>query len=294
MSFGIDHPLIAVNDLAKARSRAQALGFCVAPHYSHPWGTENELLLFDTTFIELIAITRPDLTGYVDANGFRFARAIEARLTHGEGVAMVALDSQDMAEDHAMVEARGFAPWAPIEFERKASSSGQQVDVRVALDILHDPAQPFLTQFLCQQLNPDLLRPHGRGSTHANQVSRLAKLWYVSDNLERDIAHFRAIHGADRIVQIAGGYRITTDKGDFWLLTPAALSDHLGTTSHVAPAPPRVVAIGLETLDLKAAMACWDTQDVPYERVGEYAAEVPASFLGGTLLRFEQCEDCLL
>ncbi|MGJ8523388.1 hypothetical protein R84981_002089 [Carnimonas sp. R-84981] len=294
MSFGVDHPVVAVSDLASARTQANALGFLGGIHYVHPWGTENELILFGDTFIELIAITRPALAGFGDANGFRFARLIEARIRMGGGVAMAALHSKDMEHDHALIEAQGFAPWSPITFEWQArNDNGELFDSGVILDFLHDPAQPFLTQFLCQQLHPELLRPNGYFPEHPNGVYRVSALWYVSDNLERDIHFFRIIHGGDRISAVDGGYRISTDKADIWLVTPEQASASLPSLGSVAASPPRAVAISLETTDLEAAIQGWQRNDVPFERVSSLAAEVPAVVLGNTLLRFEQCEDCL-
>lgn len=294
MSFGVDHPVVAVSDLGAARAQAKALGFLGGIHYVHPWGTENELILFGDTFIELISITRPALAGLGDANGFRVARLIEARMKMGGGVAMVALHSKDMEHDHALIEAQGFAPWSPITFEWQArNAQGEPFDSGVILDFLHDPRQPFLTQFLCQQLRPDLLRPDGHFPAHPNGASRVSALWYVSDDWARDIHFFRIIHGEERISAVEGGYHIATSKADIWLVTPEQASSRLPSLGSVAALPPRVVAISLETTDLAAATQAWQRNGIPFEQVSPLAAEVPATVLGNTLLRFEQCEECL-
>ncbi|MGJ8526092.1 hypothetical protein LMG33818_001840 [Halomonadaceae bacterium LMG 33818] len=294
MGFGIDHPMIAVKDLDSALKQVLALGFVHNQRQSHPWGTDNYLLLFPDTFIEIITIARPEQTSYSDANGFRFARAIEARLRYGDGVAMLALDSQCMAHDHALVEARGFAPWEPIEFKRMSHSRQGSVEMSVVLDILHDPSQPFLTQFLCHYPHPELLRRDPSDEYHPNQVSRLKAMWYISDNIQRDFEYYRLIHGAANIFSVNGGYRVATPKGDIWLLSPSSLKEHIPDLENVAEAPSRAVAISLETMDLNAAIAHWERNNVPYMRINEHIADIPASVLGGTVLRFEQCEDCLL
>ncbi|WP_052365341.1 VOC family protein [Halotalea alkalilenta] len=295
MSFGIDHPLIAVRDLDQAYARARMLGFTLNPRHSHPWGTDNHLLFFANNFIELIAIARPEQTSYADANGFRFARLIEARLTLGEGIAMVALESSQMAHDHALVEARGFSPWDPIEFRRLAHlPDGSDVEVGVALDILHDPERPFLTQFLCQQLRPELFRVDPNLERHPNQAARISAVWYSSDAPERDIEHFQAIHGTDAVESVEGGYRVRTEKGDCWLLGAAVLAARLPSLGPLAASPPRAVALSIECLDLEAAVQYWREREVPFARLSAGVVEIPPAVLGGTLLRFEQCEECLL
>src|SRR5439155_1412482 len=53
---GIDHIVIAVPDLAAARTSYAALGFTVVPGGRHPVGTHNALIAFgDGSYVELIA-----------------------------------------------------------------------------------------------------------------------------------------------------------------------------------------------------------------------------------------------
>ena len=56
MLTGIDHLVIAVPDLATARTNYEALGFTVVPGGRHPVGTHNALIAFgDGSYVELIA-----------------------------------------------------------------------------------------------------------------------------------------------------------------------------------------------------------------------------------------------
>lgn len=288
MSFGIDHPLLAVHDLDAAAERARALGFTLNPRHGHPWGTDNHLLLLRDNFIELIGIARPEQTDYADANGFRFAKLIEARLAIGEGIAMLALDSDAMARDHALVAARGFSPWPPIEFRRLAHLPDGDVEVGVALNILHDPTRPFLTQFLCQQLRPELFRVDPALERHANTATSITDIWYLCADPVRDIEHFRGIHGDDAITMVEGGYRIATDKGDCWLLDARSLAARLPSLGRCDDCPSRAVALTLACDDLDTAVAHWHRHALPFVRHTEEIAELPADVLGGTLLRFEQ------
>ena len=62
MLTGIDHIVIAVNDLEQASGDFESAGFTVTPGGSHPTGTHNALIPFaDGSYLELIAIEDPDL-----------------------------------------------------------------------------------------------------------------------------------------------------------------------------------------------------------------------------------------
>lgn len=198
MSFGVDHPLVAVADLDVAAKRAMALGFTLNPRHSHPLGTDNHLLFLHNNFIELIGIAQPVLTDYSDVNGFQFAKLIEARLALGEGVAMLALDSDAMERDHALVVERGFESHAPIEFRRMAHLSSGDVE---------------------------------------------------------------------------GGQ---------------AIGERFEALRDLPSSPARAVALTLACSDIEAAIKHWQDYCLPFVRLTEHEADIPAEVLGGTLLRFSQ------
>lgn len=289
MSFGIDHPLLAVNDLDHAAQVAERLGFTLAPRHRHPWGTDNRLAFFSNNFLELIAIGRPEELDYRDENGFQFGRLIEARLKNvGDGIAMVALDSGSIQRDHALVAARGFDDARPIVFRRMAHVPGRRdEEVSVALDILHDAERPFLTQFLCQQLRPELFHIDPRRAAHANTATSISDVWYLSDDPAYDIAHFRRIHGETAIRGRQGQWTIHTHKGDCHLLDREATMARFPTLGDIEEEPPRAIALTLTCRDLNAAIARWSDAGINYHRHSETVADIAPGWLG-TLLRFEQ------
>ncbi|MCE3026176.1 VOC family protein [Salinicola sp. DM10] len=289
MSFGIDHPLVAVGDLDHAAAAARKLGFNVNARHQHPWGTDNHLLFFSNNFIELIGIGRPECLDYQDDNGFQFGRLIEARLTSvGDGIAMLALDSDSIQRDHALVASRGFADARPIIFRRQAHlPSGGDTEVSVALDILHDVERPFLTQFLCQQLRPELFRIDPTLESHPNGATSITDIWYVSDDPTHDIGHFARIHGCEAIRGDARHYVIHTHKGDCHLLDPATLEATFPLLGELDPQPPRAVALSLACRDLDATQAAWEADGVEYHAQGVNQADIAPQALG-TLLRFVQ------
>ena len=59
MPRGIDHLVIAVRDLDRAREAYRRLGFTLTPEARHPFGTKNSLVQLDGAFLELVAIGDP-------------------------------------------------------------------------------------------------------------------------------------------------------------------------------------------------------------------------------------------
>lgn len=59
MARGLDHIAQAVHDLDAAAALYRSLGFTVGARNRHPraWGTQNHIVQFQGTFIELLAIT---------------------------------------------------------------------------------------------------------------------------------------------------------------------------------------------------------------------------------------------
>lgn len=288
MSFGIDHPLVAVADLDVAAERAAALGFTLNPRHSHPWGTDNHLLFLHSNFIELIGVAHPELTAYRDSNGFQFAKVVEDRLAIGEGIAMVALESEAMSTDHALLTARGFEGHSPIEFRRMAHLASGDVEVGVALNILHDPEHPFLTQFLCQQLRPELFRTDPTLERHVNTATSITDIWYVSESPVRDLEHFRHIHGDEAIQTQTGGFKIHTEKGVCHLLNDWAIGEHFEGLAGLPSEPARAVALTLACEDIAVAMSHWQEHSLPFVPQNTHEADIPPEVLGGTVLRFSQ------
>ena len=53
---GIDHLVLAVEDLSAARDQFAAFGFLTTPLGRHPWGTGNHLVQFPRNFIEILGV----------------------------------------------------------------------------------------------------------------------------------------------------------------------------------------------------------------------------------------------
>lgn len=140
MIIGVDHILIAVENMDQAVEVYRRLGFQVLPGGEHPrMGTFNSLVpLSDGAYLELIGVKNRQL-----AEQFPNSRHVVRALERVDRIATFALETNDLPSDVAALRARGLDIGDPIEGERMRPD-GQ----RVAWFSAHfqDPNLPFLFQ----------------------------------------------------------------------------------------------------------------------------------------------------
>jgi len=146
MILGIDHILIAVDDLELAIEVYEQLGFQVLRGGKHPkMGTQNALApLADGTYLELIGI-------FDQALAEEASPLIVAALKHKNRLARFVLESDNLDAEVATLRARGFEIGDAQAGERERPD-GQRVAWRAAF-----PADPRLP-FLIQDVTPRALR----------------------------------------------------------------------------------------------------------------------------------------
>ena len=174
--LGLEHPLVVSDDLDALAERYRAMGFAPTRKGYHPWGTGTQLVLFPDNFIELMGIDDRLLIDEPSETGFRFGRFIADQLNRREGIAMIALHSEDAAADAAAVTARGVEPDGLVNFRREVTlPDGATDEAVVSLAMLIDWEQPQLSHFICQQHRPEFVwvpewMDHPNGALAIEQV----------------------------------------------------------------------------------------------------------------------------
>ena len=174
----IDHLVLAVRDLDAAGNLYRRMGFQVGPRNRHPWGTENRLVQFRTSFLELITVAGdgamiPDHT----PRHFSFGGFVRDTLARGEGLAMLVLDSDDAAADAAQFAADGIGEFVPFFFDRKGRKpDGTETHVAFTLAFALDPSLSDSAFFTCQQHFPEAfwnpaLQRHDNGGRDVARVT---------------------------------------------------------------------------------------------------------------------------
>ncbi|MCZ0964134.1 VOC family protein [Paracoccus benzoatiresistens] len=173
----IDHVVVAVRDLDGAADLYARLGFQVGPRNRHPWGTENRIIQFRQSFIELITVSETaDIPPHV-AGHFSFGAFVRDYLQRREGLAMLVLSSADATADAARFAQDGIGNFAPFRFERTGRRpDGSATHVAFSLAFAVDNQAPDLGFFTCQQHFPEAfwneaLQRHPNGATAITGVT---------------------------------------------------------------------------------------------------------------------------
>jgi catechol 2,3-dioxygenase-like lactoylglutathione lyase family enzyme len=163
LSLRIDHAVIAVRDLDAAAADFRALGFTLTPRGQHSIGSQNHCITLATSYFELLAapVEHPWLDYY---RGFL--------REHGDGLAAVALSTDDADATYADLHARGVAAKAPMDLSRPVEGGVAR------FRLVQIEAKPGV--FICQHLTPELVwrrewQSHANGATELTGVALRAE-----------------------------------------------------------------------------------------------------------------------
>ena len=227
-SFGIDHPLLATQDIDGLRNRLKALGFNMTPIGKHPWGTSTSLAMFDGCLLEIVGIYDASLIDEFPAGDFRFGRHVYEHLKMREGVALTALHSTNSEQDAAKAADAGLHVAGHLKFGRDVVlPNGMSGRTKTTLALLPDPTFPRLSFFLCQQHRPDLIYVP-EWLEHPNSVNGICAINVVA--LSRDHtalkSRFEGLYGLGG--KIEGGMAFNTANGTLRIIEPQAFNDTIG------------------------------------------------------------------
>ena len=184
MATGIDHVVIAVNDLDSAIRDYTAAGFTVTPGGEHANGeTHNALVAFsDGSYFELIAwkAAHPEETVWLN------------RLRAGEGFVDWALRTADLAADVERLRGDGMDVPDPQPGGR-TRPDGERVEWQT---LRFDPQTHPSLPFYCHSTNDRALRvPTGNAAVHANGVTGIDKIFIGVSDIEKAAADYQRVAG---------------------------------------------------------------------------------------------------
>ncbi len=294
-SFGIDHPLIAVNNIEVVRACFEKIGFRMTPIGKHPWGTSTSLAMFEGCLIEIVGIYDDTLLDVNPAGDFRFGRHIHKHLIHHEGIALSALHSTDMPADIAHAKTAGLRVSGTLEFGRDVTlPNGDQDRTKTTLALLPDTEYPRLSFFLCQQHRPELIYVP-EWMNHPNTVYGYAGINIVAElsvhkNLQRK---FSALYGVANNQSI--GFSVETANGKIQVQSKEAIESEFGELTKTLNdgSEAGIVAIDLYCQNIKKLEALILKSDMPYIKPksnpygkGNCLLLTDPSLTGNTFLRF--------
>jgi hypothetical protein len=291
VTFGIDHPVVTVRDLAPVRERYQRLGFAPNPIGFHPWGTTLSLLMFKDNFIELISVADASKFGTNSVNGFCYGRNVGKFLERTEGLGLVALHSKDARADYALLTSRGLAGQGLIDFRREMKKPDGSPDVAiVSLGLFLNEAERDVSNFICHQHRPELIWVP-EWQQHPNGVNAVTAVTYVAERPSELVERYAAFYGDDKVIRKGAGFEANSGCGVIRVLSTAEANGLYGAV----PLPdwrgdsgPHGIAITVATPRFDELESLWRTSRVAWNTSPDGTLLVSPDQCGNVILEFEQ------
>jgi hypothetical protein len=285
--FGLDHTLLVTDSIDTLAERYRRLGFAPTKRGFHPWGTTNHLILFPDNFIELLGIADRDLLDEPSESGFRFGRFIARALDRSEGVAMIALHSDDLAADTEALAARALEPDGTVNFRRAVTlPDGSEDEAAFSLAMLLDEDRPRLSYFLCQQHRPELLSVP-ESMQHPNGAQAITRITCAVGEPFAIWSRFKQIWGEAALTDVDGGFSVATAGGELLILDRLTIDSRYLQT----PLPQGwreeacVVAIAVRVRSLVELHIQLLPANVPF-LLRDDVIRIPPSYAGNVILEF--------
>ncbi|MEJ1993619.1 MAG: VOC family protein [Limibacillus sp.] len=288
---GIDHLVLAVKDLTKARKTYEALGFTLTPDAQHPFGTGNFLAQFPGTFLEVLAVTRPKLVKKAKEGHFSFAAYNRDFLKRREGFSMLVFESQDARRDRDEFAAEGLTTYAPFDFERKATlPDGKSVTVGFSLAFVTESRAPDCVFFTCQQHAPEYFwKPAYQ--VHPNGAERVDEVVMVAEEPRELEQLFVGLQGRERVAAYSDRLLVETARGRVLVQRPGAFEARFpGMTPPDAPATPHFAGYVIGVEDLNKTAKLLKKNGVGAVKVGRML-QVPPQQAFGCMIAFQEPTD---
>jgi len=285
MTRRIDHLVVAVQDLDRAGSFYQRLGFQVGVRNRHPWGTENRIVQLPGSFIELITIGEGAAISPHQASAFSFGAFVQDYLRGREGLAMLVLDSQNAEADAALFAKEGVGSFEPFHFERSGRRpDGGETRVAFTLAFASVEASPKAGFFVCQQhypenfWNPEFQR-------HDNKATQISSVTLAAPDPERHRAFLAAFTGVQPASPDGDDLSFHLGEGRLDVLTPDDAAEIYGSIEAELDQP-SFVAFAVRVEDIQRQARWLDSAEIPYQHIGSRLI-VPASAAFGVAIAFE-------
>lgn len=179
---GIDHVVIAARDLNSIQDTFSRMGFTLTPRGHHTLGSKNHCVMFGHDYFELLMVPQrlPGREYYYD-----FARI-------GDGLAAVALKTDNARGAFGELTAAAFAPSEPVDFSRPVQLADDTKAASFRITQLGLEQTPGGQVFLCQHFSREVVwRPEYQ--THANTATGLAALVVVSADVAATAAAYQRL-----------------------------------------------------------------------------------------------------
>ena len=278
MKHAVDHLVLCVRDLGRARSFYERLGFTLTPRAQHPFGTANHLAQLQGSFLELLAVADPTQIRPATPGEFSFAAFNAEFLGRREGLSMLVFQTDDARRDQRDFAARGLDTYAPFEFGRRARlPDGGEATVSFSLAFVTHAGMPDAAFFACQQHAPQYFwKPEYQH--HANGARAVVEVVMAADDPAQLADFFGRLVQPQRVVKDACGLRIALDGAAITVLDRDALRAWCPDVP--MPRSPAFVGYTVAVEDPARVEAILRGADLPYRRRNGALQIAPAGAFG--------------
>ncbi len=288
MKHAVDHLVLCVKDLDRARDLYARLGFTLTPRARHPFGTANHLAQLHGSFIEVLGVADRAQIPQAGPGEFSFGAFNAAFLERRDGFSMLVFQTENARRDQHAFAARGLDTYAPFDFSRRALlPDGSAVTVAFSLAFVTHAAMPDVAFFSCQQHAPQYFwKPEYQ--RHANGALAIVEVVMAAED-PAGLADFfgrlvdpKAVTTEDNCLRIAlsGGAIAVLDRDRLHAWCPEAV---------MRPSP-AFVGYAVTVRDLDGAEAMLRQGEVPYRKRHDGLQIVPGDALG-TVIEFRAARE---
>ncbi len=289
MSRRIDHLVIAVRDLDKAADFYQRLGFQVGARNKHAWGTENRLVQFPGTFLELITVGEGAKIPPHGQGTFSFGAFVRDYLLEREGLAMFVLESQDAKADAASFAQQQIGTFQPFFFERAGRRpDGTETKVAFTLAFASLKAAPKAGFFVSQHHFPENFW-NPAFQKHDNHAIGLASVALASPDPDQLRGFLSAFTGVEPIRPAGHDLSFRLTEAHLDVMTPDDAGE-LYVSIEAELDEPSFVGFAVRVEDINRQAARLEAAGIPYQHVGSRLV-VPASAAYGVAIAFEPTQN---
>ena len=236
---GIDHVVVLVRDLDRARDAYARMGFTLTPRGYHTLGSQNHCIMFGRDYIELLAVPKPHPA----------MQYFSDFLARGEGLGAIALASDDANKARAELRDDGVPAEEPMDFSRPVEGG----DAKFRIVQLAADATPGCRTFVCQHFTRHLVwRPQFQ--SHALGASGLAGLAVIADDPGPVGKRYAGLF-SEQPKRINEGLVIDTGSAPVAVGAPGGMRRRLDSVALPSRPGPLVAALFVRVADRAAAAA---------------------------------------
>lgn len=277
---GIDHVIVAVRDLERAKGVWARLGFTLTPRGRHIGrGTANYCIMFGENYLELMGIADA-------ADGVERLASFLARREGPMAAAFAPAGTAAQARDALL--RRGLHPSEPRALSRRTELPDETLNPRFSLVTLPPDETPGLDSFLCSHLTPELMR-RPEWLNHPNGVRRLDAIHVLVDNTAPLLGAYDRLLGIVQVTTTDAVAAIHVGRQRIVFATPDDFRTmHPGLDLDRGFALPGIAAIELGVAERAQTAECLTRAQIAFTRMPDGDLAVPAQMATGAIVLFTE------